>query len=174
MTTNEDLHELLAAYALDALDADERRAFEEHLAGCEPCRADLAQLTGTVGALGLGFAVVGAAAAAAAAGLAIGLYAAFAGGSPKPELALPAPTAGRVTTVTASGFDSAPSGKVYEVWVIEGKTPRPAGFFPGGERQVVTLTRPAPVGSTIAVTLERAGGVKSPTPPVLTPTPVTA
>ena len=34
MTTNQDLHEQVAAYALDALDGDERRAFETHLAGC--------------------------------------------------------------------------------------------------------------------------------------------
>src|SRR5215475_4738702 len=51
--TNEELHDLTPAYALDALDADERRAYEEHLAGCERCRADLAELGETVGALGL-------------------------------------------------------------------------------------------------------------------------
>ena len=53
MTTNQDLHEQVAAYALDALDGDERRAFEAHLAGCERCRADLAGLTETAGTLGL-------------------------------------------------------------------------------------------------------------------------
>jgi anti-sigma-K factor RskA len=40
-----DVHELTAAYALDALDADEARAYEAHLAGCERCRAELAQLS---------------------------------------------------------------------------------------------------------------------------------
>src|SRR5207237_3769745 len=30
------------AYALDALDGDERRAFAAHLAGCATCRADVA------------------------------------------------------------------------------------------------------------------------------------
>ncbi len=49
--TNEDLHELTAAYALDALDADDRKAFESHLRGCERCRSELAELAGTVGAL---------------------------------------------------------------------------------------------------------------------------
>lgn len=49
--TNEDLHELLAGYALDALDPDDRTAFEGHLAECEECRADLATLSETVGAL---------------------------------------------------------------------------------------------------------------------------
>ena len=30
-------HELAAAYALDALDGDELRAYETHLAGCSYC-----------------------------------------------------------------------------------------------------------------------------------------
>ncbi|HZT45777.1 MAG TPA: anti-sigma factor [Gaiellaceae bacterium] len=49
--TNDHLHELTAAYALDALDADEREAYETHLHGCDDCRAELASLAGTVGAL---------------------------------------------------------------------------------------------------------------------------
>ena len=32
------IHELTAGYALDALDPDEREAFEQHLAGCEQCQ----------------------------------------------------------------------------------------------------------------------------------------
>jgi anti-sigma-K factor RskA len=193
MTTNEDLHELIAAYALDVLHADERRAFEEHLRACKQCQENLAHLTETVGALALAvepatpseglrgrildaarsegssnvvairssrrrFAVAGVAAAVAAAGLAIGLYAALSGGSTNPRLALSAPTSQGVTKVTVSGFEAAQAGRIYELWVIEGKTPRPAGIFTGGEKQVVSLTRPAPVGSTVAVTLERAGG----------------
>jgi anti-sigma-K factor RskA len=51
--TNDDLHELTAAYALDALDEDERRAFEEHLRDCDGCRAELATLGESVGALAL-------------------------------------------------------------------------------------------------------------------------
>jgi anti-sigma-K factor RskA len=35
------LHDQLAAYALGALDDDERSAFETHLAECEECRAEL-------------------------------------------------------------------------------------------------------------------------------------
>ena len=38
----ESIHDLSAAYALDALDDDERRAFEDHLAGCERCRDEVA------------------------------------------------------------------------------------------------------------------------------------
>jgi anti-sigma factor RsiW len=37
-----DLHDLTAAYALDALDADETLAYEAHLAQCERCREELA------------------------------------------------------------------------------------------------------------------------------------
>jgi anti-sigma factor RsiW len=33
----------LAAYAVDALEGDERRAIEDHLAGCVACRALLAE-----------------------------------------------------------------------------------------------------------------------------------
>ena len=33
-----DIHDLLGAYCTDALDADERAAFEEHLATCVECR----------------------------------------------------------------------------------------------------------------------------------------
>ena len=49
--TNEDLHELTAAYALDALDDDERAAFEAHLRDCEQCQAELRELGGTAGML---------------------------------------------------------------------------------------------------------------------------
>ncbi|HEY7604129.1 MAG TPA: anti-sigma factor [Gaiellaceae bacterium] len=209
MTTNQDLHEQVAAYALDALDEDERRAYEEHLAGCERCREELAGLADTAGALGLAsgaadppdalrgrildaaraegpsnvvaigsarrrrFAVVGGVAAAvAAAALAIGLYAALSGGGTSKELAVS--VGGGVARATVSGFDAAPAGKTYELWVIEGKTPRPAGLFEGGDEQVITLTRPAPAGSTVAVTLERAGGATTPTLPILEQTTVSA
>lgn len=47
----EAIHELTAAYALDALDEPEEREFEEHLRTCEPCREELASLQATAGAL---------------------------------------------------------------------------------------------------------------------------
>lgn len=40
MTT--DIHELVGAYATDALDDAERTAFEDHLGSCADCRAELA------------------------------------------------------------------------------------------------------------------------------------
>jgi anti-sigma-K factor RskA len=45
------IHELAAAHALDALDVDERTEFEEHLASCERCRADVAELQEAAAAL---------------------------------------------------------------------------------------------------------------------------
>ena len=39
-----DIHGLSGAYAVDALDSDERAAFEEHLAQCPECQAEVASL----------------------------------------------------------------------------------------------------------------------------------
>jgi anti-sigma-K factor RskA len=46
-----DLHDLTAAYALDALDGDEAEAYERHLSQCEECRQELAELNETATAL---------------------------------------------------------------------------------------------------------------------------
>lgn len=45
------IHELTAAYALDALDPADRRAYEEHLPTCEECRRELAAFSETTEAL---------------------------------------------------------------------------------------------------------------------------
>jgi anti-sigma factor RsiW len=50
----EALHDLTAAYALDALDPDERREYEAHLARCERCRTELASLSEAATALAYG------------------------------------------------------------------------------------------------------------------------
>jgi anti-sigma-K factor RskA len=47
-----DLHSLVAPYALDALDADERARFESHLDECTACRAELAGFAATTARLG--------------------------------------------------------------------------------------------------------------------------
>jgi anti-sigma factor RsiW len=204
--TNEDLHELVAGFALDALDPDDRRAFESHLAGCQRCRAELAGLSETVGALAVsvegpapsvvlrerilaaareepptvvalrprrtrlyaGIAV----AAAACAALAIGLWTGLSGGNGQ-RLALTRTPSG-ATQAVVSGFERAPAGKAYELWVIDRGGPRPAGLFAGGAKQVVTLTRPVKPGSTVAVTLERARGARAPTGPILEQTTASA
>jgi anti-sigma-K factor RskA len=50
----DDLHSLVAPYALDALNHEEERDFEEHLALCERCRQELAGLREAAAALAYG------------------------------------------------------------------------------------------------------------------------
>ena len=45
------IHELTAGYALDALDQDERSAYEAHLTHCEQCQQELASFWTTTDAL---------------------------------------------------------------------------------------------------------------------------
>jgi len=47
----EGLHDLVAAYALGALDDDERQAFDAHLEGCERCRDEAVALAEAASAL---------------------------------------------------------------------------------------------------------------------------
>jgi hypothetical protein len=57
--------------------------------------------------------------------------------------------------------DPAPANKTYEAWVIEGKTPQPAGLFRGG-CATVKLTRSVSSGDVVAVTLEDEPGSDTP------------
>lgn len=52
MTTT-DLHALTGAYAVHALDGEERAAFERHLAECDACQQEVAEFTATAGRLAL-------------------------------------------------------------------------------------------------------------------------
>jgi anti-sigma-K factor RskA len=47
------LHDLTAAYALDALDPEDAREYEVHLARCDRCRAELVELSEAASALAL-------------------------------------------------------------------------------------------------------------------------
>jgi anti-sigma-K factor RskA len=49
-----DVHELTAAYALDALAPSEAETYERHLSQCEECRLELAELNETAAALAFG------------------------------------------------------------------------------------------------------------------------
>jgi anti-sigma-K factor RskA len=49
-----EIHELSAAYALDALDGEERQQFEEHLAHCEECQVTVAAFHDTAASLAHG------------------------------------------------------------------------------------------------------------------------
>lgn len=65
------------------------------------------------------------------------------------------------------GLGRAPGGHEYEAWVVPpgSATPLPAGTFDASDR-IVLLTRPAPRGARVGVTLEEAGGVERPTRPL--------
>lgn len=191
-----DLHDLTAAYALDALDADEAEAYERHLGQCEDCREQLAELNGA--ATALAFATVAPAppprlrgsileaaaaersnvvpllrrrwvarglgvAAAAAACIVVGLAVSLSQSSPKQVFTVVVRNGHG--TLQASGLAAAPSGKTYEAWVIppSGAAPKPAGLFRGGAATTVRLERTVPQNAVIAVTVERAGGVNTPT-----------
>jgi len=221
------IHELTAAYALDALDDREAAAYEAHLRDCERCRDDLRDLHEAASSLayaapaaalptGLRDRIVerareertrviplrpgsrgrwapvlaAATAVAAAAAIVLGIWSASlhsdldstrsARARDAQALAvLSSPQATRIPLTGASGaltvipsgdavlavsqLRPAPSGKTYEAWVIEGATAKPAGLFEGGENGVVRLTHRVPRGATVAVTVERAGGVDAPT-----------
>jgi anti-sigma-K factor RskA len=53
-----ELHDLAAAYALDALDPEDRWTYERHLDGCDACREEVARLR--EGAVSLAYAAEGA------------------------------------------------------------------------------------------------------------------
>ena len=218
-----EIHDLTAGYALDALDADEERAYEEHLATCERCRDELAELQPAASALAFGVeaadppsglrerileraaaertnnvvpfrrrrtTVVASAfgAVAAAAAVVVGIWATslwreLAREREALEIladpqAKPVPLRGangrlvvastRDAALVLSGVGRAPEGKTYEVWVIAGGKPVPAGLFKGElGRTVVRLRTPVPSGATVAVTIEREGGFDALTTPPL-------
>jgi anti-sigma-K factor RskA len=209
----DDLHDLTAAYALDALDADEERAYEAHLAGCERCQEELGQLADT--ASSLAYAAAGPEAPAAlrerileqaraertnivplrprrqvpyraltaiAACLVVGLgiwnvslhdrlgdTRALAGvlGDPAAQRVALAGARGELVVADSGAalltdLASAPDGKTYEAWLIAaGGKPVPAGTFERGGAFLLDGTPEA--GMTVAVTVERDGGVDAPT-----------
>jgi len=227
------IHELTAAYALDALERDERDRYEVHLASCAACREELEGFWRVSGALAHAAggpappaalrsrilaearrerpnvvplrrrlalpAAASFAAAAAVAAIGLGLWGASLSGrldDLRGDLAgneevlsvLSDPSArhvalsgadGRVViarsgraALVLSNVDRAPEGKTYEIWVIAGGTPLPAGLFDGADtRTVVAVTRPVPDDAIVAVTLENEGGVDVPTGSLLFATP---
>ena len=221
-----DAHELIAPYALDALDATEREEFEAHLRTCERCRAELPTLREAAAAMAfaaeapapperlrgrildaaraersnvvplrpwrtVAYVASGVAAVAAAIGIGLGLW----GASLSSELdaerqasaLLADPNARAVAVQGADGrlvlsregqaalvvsLGEAPAGKTYEAWVIRDGRATPAGTFePEDGRATHVLDEPVTAGATVAVTLERDGGVDAPSgDPLLTAT----
>jgi anti-sigma-K factor RskA len=210
------IHELAAAYALDALDPSERREFEAHLASCEQCREELEGLRDAAAALAyvpegpapppalrdrvlervraegssnvvplrrrwaLPVAMTVAVAATAAA-VVLALWGTNLSNSLDSKNAalgiLSDPAARRLAlgpnskavvlpdgrAAVMSTLSKAPSGKTYELWVIDSGGVKSAGLFPGGRSSPVLLTRPVPRGAQIGLSLERAGGADRPT-----------
>jgi hypothetical protein len=111
------------------------------------------------------------AAVAAAVAVGIGLWQGLdSGGSQHLAWSL-AVGSGGAARLRVEGLKPAPPGKVYEIWVLDGGAPRPAGTFPGGGVSTVPLTRPVRPGERVLVTLERSPGVGAPTSqPLLTAT----
>jgi anti-sigma factor RsiW len=199
------LHELTAAYALDALDPAEERVYEEHLAGCPQCREELAGFRDAAGALALAvepasppvalrgrildaaraerpnvvplrprwaYPVAAVAAVAACAAIGLGVWAAELSSRSHGLRTIPlAGAAGSVVVnddgsaaLVVAGMREAPAGKTWEAWVLKGERAYPAGTFRGGgATTVVKLRHDLPKGARVGVTLERAGGVKTPT-----------
>jgi len=225
------IHELTAAYALDALDPEERREYESHLTDCEACQDELASLSGVTEALAVAASgpaprpelrdrvlaaaraepqtvvpferrsrralpIVGAVAAVAAvAALAIGLWASQLHGDldearsaleqqRQAAAVLADPDARTVALSTGQGrlvvdesgravlvlggMGPAPTGKTYEVWVVEGESAVPAGLFPGESgADLVSVDGDVGEGDVVAVTVEDKGGAETPTLPLV-------
>jgi anti-sigma factor RsiW len=211
-----DVHELTAGYALDALDADERARYEEHLSSCEACREELEGFWSVSGSLAVAAGgpapparlrerileearserpnvvplrprslrprvLSAVAAAAAVAALGLGLWANSLSGdldAAEERLAILSDPNARIVE-TANGeaqlvvaptgkaalvvrkLAPAPAGKDYELWVFENGVAKPAGVFE--EPGIALLSRRIDPGQTVAVTLERDGGVNAPT-----------
>lgn len=201
------VHDQAAGFALDALDADEARAYERHLLGCPKCRADVETLRATAAALAfagdlvpppsalrrrvleVGDAVVmpirrswtrpvavAAAAVAAVVAIVVGLHGstkaaplaagvhtyALQGRSARGGLLLV--TGERAAVLLTQALPDAAPGRAYELWVVRGGTAAPAGFL---RRGMGVFTRPVPLGASVAVSLESAGGSRRPTGPLL-------
>ena len=63
---------------------------------------------------------------------------------------------------------SAPEGKTYQAWVVDGETPASAGTFSESDgRAVVPIPQPVPDGAVVAVTVEDEGGADKPTLPLV-------
>jgi anti-sigma-K factor RskA len=66
--------------------------------------------------------------------------------------------------IIVQGVDRLPSGRTYELWYIDAKRATPAGTFDAdGSMQSVMLTGDMKSGDMVGVTIEPAGGSKTPT-----------
>ncbi|GIG88249.1 anti-sigma factor [Plantactinospora endophytica] len=243
-----DIHTLVGAYVLDAVDDLERAAFDRHLADCDSCAAEVGELLETAARLADGAwsvppprlkaevlaqvsrtpqvrpgrrpgrdartavsrwrtltaASVAAAVLAVAAGVAGYLVqqqrvrdeqaAAVAARSEldrmqeildEPELAVRRNglAGGGVLTVLGSpgqdagvvllaGAPPLPADRAYQLWLMEGTTPRPAGMLTAGAGDDTSVVTGMSGRDAVAVTVEPATGSAQPTTTVLTSVPL--
>ena len=228
-----DVHKLTGAYAMDALDELERARFEQHLATCEDCRAEVAELRETAALLAdtvavpppdslresvlAGISQVRPLApqvstsltmdahrpaarrrrwvpflVAAAVALIVGVGALVTQPwAPSDDVerltaaeqVLQAPDAqevfvdlgeaGRATltrsksqdraVITTEDMVSAPTGKDYELWFIDGDEFVSAGLMPDDPDQTVVLDGSAGSAAAVGITVEPDGGSRQPT-----------
>ena len=68
----------------------------------------------------------------------------------------------RDAALVVSQLGRAPGGKTYELWVVLGADPQPAGTFAGGGKQtLVALRRKVPPGAQVSVSLEPSPGSRT-------------
>ena len=62
------------------------------------------------------------------------------------------------------GLEPAPTGKTYELWIVDRGTPVSAGLFRGVDgTDVVGVDGVVKTGDLVAVTIEKSGGTVRPT-----------
>jgi anti-sigma factor RsiW len=224
------IHELTAAYALDALEPGERREYEAHLAACPPCQDELASFGEVTGALAVAASgpvprpelrerilsaaraepqvvvplerprrrvapvLAGVAAIAAVVALGFGLWAALLSNDldqarsaldiladPDARTVPLQSGSGRLVVdpdgqavLVLGGLEQAPSGKTYEVWVVQDGNAAPAGLFSQtSSSDPVQVQGTVDDGDVVAVTIEAAGGASEPNlPPIAASEPV--
>ena len=92
----------------------------------------------------------------------------FGEGAPRPPRGRVFVDPTRGVLLLASNLPPAPTGKIYEMWIIpKGGKPSPAGLFQSANDATAMHLQPGPVDlattAVVAVTLEPAGGVPQPT-----------
>jgi anti-sigma factor RsiW len=184
------VHEQAAAFALDALDAEESTEFERHLGSCPGCEDALEPLRFVAAALAfagdlpapppalrlrvleVGAAViplhrrwrgqlVAAGAVAAACLVLVALPQPWHDGEARATL-LVGPS--REAVLVVRHLPAPPAGRAYEAWIVDRGHIAPAGLLHGS---MTTLTRPVPAGASVVVSVEPARGSSRPTGPVV-------
>ncbi len=180
------VHDQAAAFALDALDADESTEFKRHLATCPACEDALPQLRFAAAALAfagdlpapraelrvrvldVGAAVIplhrrrrgqllsAGAVAAACLALAVILQPSHDAGPSATVIVGPSHEA----VLVVRHLRSLPAGKAYEAWVVDRGRVVPAGLLHGS---MTPLTRRVPAGAAVVVSVEPARGSLRPT-----------